>query len=289
MASTKTTAGPSHVNYKGIVGALKNKTWKKLPDLFNVAKGIERLSRKVLKVKDGQIFYGKEPVHNVVVDRILQFAREGFDFKPLFNFLRNLLQNPVAESQEHLYRFVEANELTITWDGYILCYKKVRDDYKDYRTKTFDNTPGNTVEMPREKVASDPNVACSTGLHVGGLKYCRDNFEENEGKIVLVKVHPADVVSVPFDYQNAKCRVCKYVVVEDFVDYAAGKTERAEVPVTQKDVLSEGHVTNQRPVEKDDNYCDDCGGFISDCSCSYDNEEENCCEECGEYFDDCTC
>jgi hypothetical protein len=265
------TAAPDHSNYKNIVDALKAKRWKKLPDLFNVGKAIEKRSRKVLKVKDGQIFYGDTVVHNVVADRILQFMAQGFDFKPLFNFLRNLMQNPVTESREHLYRFIEANQLTITWDGYVLCYKKVRDDYKDYRTITFDNSPGKVVEMPRENVTADPQEACSSGLHVGGLKYCRDNFQANDGKIVLVKVHPADVVSVPFDYANAKCRVCKYTVIEDFVDYLGGNTERAEAPVTQKDVAERD--SWEPPVE--DDYCNECGEAMDDCSCDDEVEDDD--------------
>jgi hypothetical protein len=56
------TAAPDHSNYKNIVDALKAKRWKKLPDLFNVGKAIEKRSRKVLKVKDGQIFYGERPL-----------------------------------------------------------------------------------------------------------------------------------------------------------------------------------------------------------------------------------
>ena len=31
----------------------------------------------------------------------------------------------------------------------------------------------------------------------------------------FIKIHPADFVSVPYDYDGAKARVCKYEVIEE--------------------------------------------------------------------------
>jgi hypothetical protein len=223
------TAAPSHSAYAKIMKALKEKRWAKLPKLFDISAGIVKKGKKKLAVKDGQIFYGNEPVHNVVTNRILSFMKDGLDFKPLLNFLKRLLQNPSKNSVACLYRFMEANELPVTWDGYVVAYKKVTDDYKDFKTGTFDNSVGKTVEMPRQNVVDDPQESCGPGLHVGGLKYARLDFMSGQGRIVLVKVDPKDVVSVPVDYSSAKCRTCKYVVTDDF---------SKEESLTQTDVAS---------------------------------------------------
>jgi hypothetical protein len=229
------TATSSHSAYAEIVKALKEKHWGRLPKLFDISAGIVKRGRKKLAVKNGQIFYGNEPVHNVVADRIMSFMKDGLDFKPLLNFLKRLLQNPSKNSVDSLYRFMEANALPVTWDGYLVAYKKVRDDYKDFHGGAFDNSVGKTIEMPRETVVDDPTQSCGPGLHVGGLKYARLDFMSGQGRIVLVKVDPKDVVSVPLDYSSAKCRTCKYTVTDDF---------SKEEPLTQNDVATSWKKSN---------------------------------------------
>jgi hypothetical protein len=223
------TADPNHKNYQGIRDAIKAKRWKGLEKLFNIGHTIEKRSRKTLKVKDGQIYYGKEVIHNVVADRILQFMEEGLDFKPVLNFLRRKLKVDTVERAEQLYLFMEKNNLPLTHDGYILAYKYVRDDYMDVHSGKFDNHPGKSPEMPRDQVEDDSSVGCGRGLHVGGLEYVRSGGS----RCVLVKVDPADVVSVPKDEYYRKCRTCKYTVLQDFENY------REAEPVKQKDVGTE--------------------------------------------------
>jgi hypothetical protein len=48
-------------------------------------------------------------------------------------------------------------------------------------------------------------------LHVGTFAYAADY-----GDVVLAcEVNPADVVTVPYDYDGAKIRVCRYKVVKE--------------------------------------------------------------------------
>jgi hypothetical protein len=259
------TADKSHRNYQNIVGAIKAKRWKGLDKLFDIGAAIEKRSKKTLKVKDGKVYYGKDEVHNTVVDRILQFMDEKLDFKPLFNFLRRKLKVDSPERAEQLYTFMEKNNLPLTYDGYILAYKYVRDDYTDCHSRKFDNTPGNTVSMPREKVVDNPNVACGPGLHVGGLDYVRTGGE----RCVLVKVDPADVVSVPVDHGWAKCRVCKYTVLQDFEDY-----RKAEA-VKQQDVSPDYGDEEHSDYNDDEEECPDCGYYVEDCCCDENDDEES--------------
>lgn len=262
------TADPSHANYAKIKEAVRKKQWKGLADLFNVSAAITRKGKGKLEVKNGQVLYNKKPVHNVVVDRIFQFMQEGLDFKPLLNFLKNLLQNPSDNSVQMLYKFIEANDLPITWDGYFLAYKKVKTNYKDFYSGTFDNSPGQTVKMPREEVVEDPNQACHRGLHVGGLGYARDSFNAGLGKLMVVKVHPANVVSVPNDYSHGKCRTCEYSVLREMED-----PTRQLKQVDSSSYVPEREGESSDYYEDEDDYCEDCGKLVDECSCAEDENE----------------
>lgn len=50
-----------------------------------------------------------------------------------------------------------------------------------------------------------------------GYTYALNHYGSSSGtKIVKVKVHPKDVVSIPVDYNNAKMRTCGYEVIEEY-------------------------------------------------------------------------
>jgi hypothetical protein len=87
----------------------------------------------------------------------------------------------------------------------------------DCASNTFDNSPGKTVTMPRNQVDEDDQRTCSAGLHVCSKSYI-GHFGSGSDRIVSVKVHPRDVVSIPVDYNDAKMRTCGYVVLEDVTD-----------------------------------------------------------------------
>jgi hypothetical protein len=64
--------------------------------------------------------------------------------------------------------------------------------------------------MDREKVTHDPHITCSQGLHAANWDYANNFY--GGGIMLALKVNPADVVSVPVDYNNSKIRVCRYFV-----------------------------------------------------------------------------
>lgn len=135
------------------------------------------------------------------------------DKKPpqyLERFLDNLRTNPSADSILDLYDFLEANNLPITEDGHFLAYKYVRSDYKDSYTGTMDNSVGKVVEMPRENVNPNRHQTCSTGLH-----FCQAKYMSSPDRVMVVKVNPRDVVSIPTDYDRQKGRCCRYEVVAE--------------------------------------------------------------------------
>jgi hypothetical protein len=69
--------------------------------------------------------------------------------------------------------------------------------------------------MERRKVCDDAGIGCSYGFHAGSLEYAQ-GFGGGEKKIVIVKINPADVVSVPTDCECQKLRTCQYEVVDEF-------------------------------------------------------------------------
>ena len=208
---------PDHINYKLILEALPNGTSEELLEIVDVEKAVAVFSDGLVKINDGQITYEGEVVHGSIGKRILEFMNKGLPFQPLIKFLDNLMQNPSMQSQKELYDFLEHENLPITEDGCFLAYKAVRSDFMDKYVGKFDNSVGNVVKMNRAKVDDDRARGCSDGLHAGALNYVAGyGSVEGGDRIVIVKINPADVVSVPSDCNCEKLRTCKYEVVGEY-------------------------------------------------------------------------
>jgi hypothetical protein len=165
------------------------------------------------EVRGDTVFVNDVPVHNVIAERIISLASRGFPVDPILRFLELVLQNPNSKAQLELYDFLSNRNLPLTEDGHFLAYKRVRDDWLDIYSATIDNSIGRVVEVPRESVDSDRSNHCSHGLHVGALDYV--NNYSSGGHIVIVKVNPMDVVSVPTDCNFMKLRTCRYEVLRE--------------------------------------------------------------------------
>lgn len=202
--------------FQALREAIRDGAWDEVPVILDRACRIREYLRdsKVgdVELVGGEIHYKGHPCHNVVARQILRLRDEGFDITPLVNFLDNLMQNPSWTAVQELYLFLQAGNMVITPDGHFLAYKRVRENWKDYHTNTFDNSIGRIVEVPRWSVDDNRDNTCSNGLHVCSLSYLKSFYCE-EGRIIIVKVNPRDVVSIPSDYNNAKGRVCRYEVV----------------------------------------------------------------------------
>jgi len=128
----------------------------------------------------------------------------------MVQFMENLYQNPSKRAVTELYGFLEKGNLPITPDGHFLAYKKVRADYTDVHSGKFNNSVGQVVEMERHDVDDNKDNTCSTGLHFCAMSYLSCFGGE---RTVIVKINPADVVSIPSDYNDAKGRACRYEVI----------------------------------------------------------------------------
>jgi hypothetical protein len=208
---------PDHINYKLIMDSLQSANEDDLLELVDIEKAVSTFSDGLVEIKSGKVFYGGDEVHGAISKRILEFMSKGLPFQPLVNFLNNLMQNPSMQSQKELYDFLEHQYLPITEDGCFLAYKAVRSDFMDKYAGKFRNMVGDVCEMTRAKVDDNRSVGCSQGLHAGALNYVAGYGSIDHGdKIVIVKINPKDVVSVPNDCNCEKLRTCRYEVVGEY-------------------------------------------------------------------------
>jgi hypothetical protein len=181
-------------------------------DLIALFAPIEMIQRnmKEITVRDGMIFWGDEQIHSSLARRMLDVISEGLDIEPWKKFATNVYANPSPMARTELYDFLEKADCPITPDGCFIGFKKVRYDYLDCHSGTFDNSVGQFVSMPREQVDPRRSNVCSTGLHFCSKKYLPNTPGE---RTLLVKINPRDVVSIPDDHDQAKGRTCQYEVV----------------------------------------------------------------------------
>lgn len=209
----------SNPNWQAIKVALQdtNTTPDELIALVNPITAIasQLVGQENIEVRDGAVWYGNEQISNALASRILDVLTEGFDIEPWVKFANNIYANPYSWAREELYLFLEKASLPITHDGCFLAYKRVRNDYLDIHSGTMSNTVGRVVEMPGGRHAVDPdrNNTCSTGLHFCSKEYLPHFGNDSGNRVMLVKINPADVVSIPNDYDNTKGRTWRYEVV----------------------------------------------------------------------------
>ena len=206
------TVSKTHVSYTKVVDAIKSNDWDTVKAIIDPVKVVLNYGAGNISIKGDQLYWKGEPFAGVMATRMIAMLEEGFSIEPMVLFMHNLLKNPSKRSVDELYGFLEKNSLPITPDGYFLAYKKVRRDFLDIHSGTMDNSPGTIVEMERFKVDDNKDQTCSTGLHFCGMSYL-DHFGGSDSRTVIVKIDPADVVSIPSDYNGAKGRACRYEVI----------------------------------------------------------------------------
>ena len=185
----------------------------------------KRLSPRV-SVLHGQIVFDNDPVDESIARHIVKCLKnDDKDWVGLVNFLEKVNCNPEKHSRDQLFKWLDRKDFSITTEGDIIAYKGVRDlgnneyqsthsgyaivDGEINESGPVKQTWGNVVEMPRSKVAHDPNAACSTGLHAGTADYAK-GFGN---KVLTIVINPCDVVSVPNDSAE-KIRVNRYKILK---------------------------------------------------------------------------
>jgi hypothetical protein len=256
------TVAQDHPNYNRIIDSLKTGRHDKLENLVNISKAVKAYVARAtghIKIKDGVITYDDMEIHNTLTTRILKMMSEGYQFDHMLRFLENLMLNPSKRSVQELYTFLENYGLPITDDGCFLAYKAVRNDYFDiYTGRTHQNLIGSVQKMARNMVDDNWGKDCSQGLHCGALDYVVDYGHFVKGQIVpnagnrliIVKVNPMNVISVPDYAKFTKMRVCEYTVIDEIKDVV----KELDKVVYKGD--SVGGVTPSVPDRKDDTKSD---------------------------------
>ena len=223
--------------------------------------------------EEGLVFYGTEPLNHALAGRIPRMLEEGFDTKPLVTFLKNLFQNPAPHAIQELYEFLEKNSLPITEDGCFLAYKKVREDYTDVFSGAVDNHIGQKPSMDRDLCDPVRTNHCSTGYHFCGLSYLTCFGGE---RVMVVKINPKDVTSIPNDYDFAKGRCCTYEVVDEYGGTDVMRYEAFPTSIAPSDLGEE---------EYEEETCSECGAYLDECECEDEDEEWDDSSQCPDDYE----
>lgn len=207
-----TISKDTHIAYSKIVEALKNQEWDEIRDLVSPKVVLTKFGSGNITIDGNKLLWKGQPFHNALASRMIEMYKDGFPIEPMVAFMENLMKNPSKRSVDQLYGFLEKNSLPITEDGYFLAFKRVRNDYLDIHSGTISNHVGAIVEMDRNMVDDNPDSHCSTGLHFCSESYL-GHFGSSSQPVMILKINPADVVSIPSDYNGAKGRCMRYEVV----------------------------------------------------------------------------
>jgi predicted transcriptional regulator len=256
------TITETNIGYSALKDAIREGKWELVPDLISPTKVISKFVKGHLEFIDGVLYEGGEQIHGALADRIYDLYDDGFSVEPMVKFYQNIKLNPSVESANELYGFLEKNSLPITDDGCFMAYKRVNKDYTDCYTGKIDNSIGKIVSMPRESVSKNRDDTCSTGLHFCSVDYLT-HFEG--ARIVIVKVNPKDVVSIPSDHNEQKGRCCMYEVVGemDVIDALADKLSRTSVYVLNTAEEEFVDVLEEDETDDEDEYKKECAAVRS--------------------------
>lgn len=189
-----------------------------------------------VNVATQEVAYHGELLPAPLARKVFSLIEQNLPVTLLEKFWENLKKNPSYNSVRELYDFLSYKELPITEDGCFLAYRGLGNDFYSIKgnssTRVIQgnvnsqgqiyNGVGEHIEVQRNCVDDNRDNHCSFGVHAGSWDYARD---WSQGKMVVVKINPKDVVSVPSDYDCQKLRCCAYTVVSEVeVEISAAAT-----------------------------------------------------------------
>jgi hypothetical protein len=199
--------------------AYKQKNWKTFKDSFSLKSIVDSGEVSIFEkfvVVNGVV------VENYITKKLVELSNSGYDFTPLLNFFKKLINNPNQELQSEILQFLEASNFPILENGNFLAYKKVKSDYRSFHSNldgsTNVNKVGTIFKMERSKVDADREVTCSTGLHACAYSYLSEYETGENNRVMVVEINPKDVVAFPVDHNKAKLRCCEYTIVAEVID-----------------------------------------------------------------------
>jgi len=202
-----------------------------------------------ITVKNNSIVCNGEELHNALGTRLFELAKANMPLQFFVEFIARKNKNPSNRANEELFGMLDKNSLPITPKGMFHAYKAVKrhdgapfidykgrtvtyNDYVDIYTGKMRCNVGDVNDMPRNEVCDDKHKTCAPGLHFTSLGYAKDFSRSSRGAIILVELDPADVVSIPVDYNHQKGRACAYKVVQLHTDCPELAVEAFKGPVS---------------------------------------------------------
>ena len=209
ISDTVHTFDKDHPNYAALTAAIKSNDIVAFEKHISVGRTIQEWSYDNFLFEDGILKYQGEEIDKSLTSIITDMIAEGFDHLPM----------------HELYTWLANKSLAITPDGCFLAFKYVsiydgdektdamgrtlkNGDFVDSHSKSYRNNVEDINIMPRYKVNDDRTEGCSTGFHVG-----TKDFVSGHGTVIICKIDPADVVSIPTDCSCQKLRCCEYEVI----------------------------------------------------------------------------
>lgn len=181
---------------------------------------VEKLRQsKLLRVKNDTIYWDNVSSLSIPVElaeAIVDAELEHNDLKisTYRNFWTLMSLNPDERCRKNLFWFLQKYGMTISRCGFFVGYRNVdkteeENVFTDHHSHTFKIRIGEMVTMDRDKCDTVQENTCSTGLHIGGRGWLKENYFGDTGLACLI--NPADVVAVP-PYDNyGKLRTCAYL------------------------------------------------------------------------------
>lgn len=248
------TFSNTHMFYDRIKQAIKDDAWDQVDELIDPKRTVVNYSNGNIEFQGETLYWKGEVLHNSLTMRIIKMFQEGFSIEPMVLFMGHLMQNPSKRAVDELYGFLEKGDLPITPDGHFLSYKKVGTDYFDIHSNTVLNKPAElltvaeaaampmqagkvtvtvengvtVVSMERNSVDDNKDRTCSEGLHFCSQSYLSSFGNHSDNHVMILKINPRDVVSIPSDYNDAKGRCARYEVVGEL-----GTKQKLEGTVTE--------------------------------------------------------
>lgn len=212
-----------------------------------------------------QVAYKGELLPLPLAQKVFSLIKENLPVTLLEKFWENLKLNPSYNSIRELYDFLSYKELPITEDGCFLAYRGLQDDFYSVRgnlqTKVLQgkvnklgqiyNGVGEHIEVCRGDVDDNRDNTCSQGVHAGSYDYAQN---WSRGKVVVVKINPKDVVSVPSDYNCQKLRCCAYTVMSEIEREIDAVATDEDGQAVEEAIYEEENAYRQKVIDKVQKY-----------------------------------
>lgn len=221
--------------YDAVCEAINHKDEGILSDLLSNKRRYDHIQgefqRDGISYGEGTYMYLGTPIPMNISEYLSDAIHRG-SAQPVINFIKNLFDNPNHDTRHGLFEFMDRNKLPITDDGCFMAYKVVSSNYLDKHSGTMRNAVGDKLFVPWGQVDTNPDVTCSRGLHVCSYHYSTSFYNDGD-RVIAVKVNPADVGAIPYDYDASKVRTRGYEVVADITEQWLREKEATKIHINE--------------------------------------------------------